>query len=144
MKTLPDIQALFAAQPKPVCAALTPFEILDGDADRGYLRLEFAPQPAFGNHFGHIQGGFLFALMDVPVSCVAFLKTGHWLPMIEMKCSCLAPAEIGKCIAEAQVIRSGRNIVFIESTLWGANGMQAVHATATLLGHAPSPLVTHK
>lgn len=144
MNTLEEIVALLLVHAKPKCAELTPFTVLEGDTERGYVKLEFEEQPAFGNHFGHIQGGFLSAIMDVPISCAAFLKTGHWLPMIEMKTSCLAPAKIGRTVADAQVLRSGQNIVFLEGHLWGADGRLAVHATATLLGHASSPLVDKK
>lgn len=144
MNALDEIIALLSAQPTPRCVELAPFSILEGDTERGYVRLAFDEQPAFGNHFGHIQGDFLSAMMDVPVSCAAFLKTGHWLPMIEMKTSCIAPASIGRTVGDAQVLRSGQNVVFLEGHLWGADGRLAVHATATLLGHAAYALVNKK
>ena len=45
------LAALLAAQPAPPCAALMPHEIIDADLERGYIRLRFAEQRAFENHF---------------------------------------------------------------------------------------------
>ena len=134
MATLEEIRAILKEQPQPECLKLTPFELIDASAESGFAKVEFAPQPAFGNHFGHIQGGFAAAMMDVPISAAVFFKLGQWLPTVELKCSFMRPARIGVCIGEAQVIRAGRNIVFVEGRLWGADGELAVHATATVAG----------
>jgi uncharacterized protein (TIGR00369 family) len=115
----------------PVCAALTPFEVTAADAADGFVRVEFGPQPAFGNHFGNIQGGFLVAMLDLPLSLAGFLKTGEFLPTVEIKTSFLAPARIGPCAAEGRVLRAGRTLVFAEAKLWSADGVLAAHATAT-------------
>ena len=129
-----DLDALrLALTPEnlPVCAALTPFEVIDADAVAGLVRLEFAPQPAFGNHFGDIQGGFVVAMLDAPLSLAVFIKTGEFLPTVEIKASFLAPARIGPCTAEGRVLRAGRTIVFVEAKLWSGDGTLAAHATAT-------------
>jgi hypothetical protein len=54
------------AQPQPVCAELTPFTIVDADRASGAVTLSFAPQPAFRNPFGHVQGGFAVATAAMP------------------------------------------------------------------------------
>jgi hypothetical protein len=56
MDAAEEIRALLASQPKPVCAGLTPFHLLEADSEAGYVKVEFAPQPAFENHFGNILG----------------------------------------------------------------------------------------
>ena len=58
MSDLDKLRALVAAAPKPPCAALTPFSIVEADSERGLVRVEFESQPAFGNMFGHVQVGF--------------------------------------------------------------------------------------
>ena len=126
-----ELAALIAGQPKPVCAALTPFEILDADFDDGFVRLEFAEQPAFRNHFGNIQGGFATAMLDVVLSVAAYAKYRQWLPTAEIKTSFLEPISIGSCIGEGQVVRAGRNLAFIEGRLHIAGQRPAVTATAT-------------
>ncbi len=128
-----ELRDLLAVQPTPTCASLTPFEILDADSAAGFVRLSFAEQPAFSNHFGNIQGGFAVAMIDVLVSLAAYVKLRDWLPTVEIKTSFIGPARIGTCIGEARVIRAGKTVVFLEGSLWGPDGQLAVHATATVL-----------
>lgn len=131
MPTLDDFRRALDAQPKPDCAALTPFTVEDADPEAGRVVLLFAPQPAFRNHFGNVQGGFAVAMVDVLVSIAAFAKTGGWLPTVEIKSSFVAPMKLGACRGEGLVIRAGKQLVFTEARLWGADGKLAVHATAT-------------
>ncbi|GAB2583125.1 hypothetical protein GCM10027034_14050 [Ramlibacter solisilvae] len=130
-------------QPKPVCAALMPFTIVELDADAGFVKVEFLPQPAFGNHFGNIQGGFAVAMLDAPISCAVFAKLRQWLPTVEIKASFVAPARIGKCIGEGRVIRAGRSVAFVEGKIWTEEGELAVHGTATVLVKPPHSQEPH-
>lgn len=130
------LRELLAGQPKPVCVELTPFAILDADFERGFVRVEFAPQPAFRNHFGDIQGGFGVAMIDVVISLGAYAKTGQWMPTVEIKSSFVAPAKLGTCIGEGQVVKAGRSLAFLEARLWGADGRLAIHAMATAMAPA--------
>jgi uncharacterized protein (TIGR00369 family) len=123
--------AAIAAHPLPVCAELTPFDVVAADRTAGTVRLEFAPQPAFGNHFGDIQGGFVVAMLDVPLSLAALLATDAFCPTVEIKTTFLARAGIGVCAAEGRVLKAGRQLVFTEARLWGPDGKLAAHATAT-------------
>jgi acyl-coenzyme A thioesterase PaaI-like protein len=132
VSNLEQLRLLIASTPKPACAALTPFSVVDADSERGFVRVEFEPQPAFGNIYGNIQGGFAVAMLDVPISLAGFLKTQQWLPTVEIKTSFLVPAKLGACVGEAQIIRAGKSIVFAEGRLWGPDGNLAVHVTATL------------
>ena len=125
------LQRALESQPRPDCAALTPFVVEEADFDAGRVVLRFAPQPAFKNHFGNVQGGFAVAMIDVLVATAAFAKTQHWLPTIEIKSSFVAPLELGECRGEGLVVKAGRQVVFLEARLWGADGKIAVHATAT-------------
>jgi uncharacterized protein (TIGR00369 family) len=132
MSDLEKLRTLVAGAPKPPCADLTPFSIVEADAERGFVKVQFEPQPAFGNVFGHVQGGFAVAMIDLPISLACLLKLQQWLPTIEIKTSFLAPAKLGTCIGDGQIIRAGKSIVFAEGRLWGSDGKLAVHATATL------------
>ena len=132
-----DLKKLLAATPQPACVALTPFELVDAEAEQGRARVEFAAQPAFGNHFGNIQGGFMVAMLEVPLTIAIFAKTKRFLPTIEIKTSFLAPARIGACVGEGIVVRAGSSLVFAEARLWGADGKLVAHATATSLAAAP-------
>jgi acyl-coenzyme A thioesterase PaaI-like protein len=127
------LQQLLDGQPKPVCAQLTPFRIIDADLDAGSVRLEFAPQPAFGNHFGNVQGGFAVAMIDVLLSVCAYAKYRLWLPTAEIKTSFLEPLPIDACIGEGKVIKAGRSLAFLEGTLMRADGRPAIAASATAM-----------
>ena len=126
-----ELQSLLDSQPKLDCSALPPFTVEEADCNAGRVVLKFASQPAFKNYFGNVQGGFAVALVDVLVSVAAYAKTKQWLPTIEIKSSFVAPMKLGECRGEASVIKAGRQVVFSEAKLWGADGKLAVHATAT-------------
>jgi uncharacterized protein (TIGR00369 family) len=127
-----ELQQLLDGQPKPDCAALTPFVVEEADLAAGTLTLRFAPQPAFKNHFGNVQGGFAVAMIDVLISVAAYAKTLSWLPTVEIKSSFVAPMALGDCKGTASVIKAGKQLVFLEARLWGADSRLAVHATATV------------
>ena len=124
------LTALFSTQLAPPCAALVPNEIVDADFERGYVKLRFAEQRAFENHFGNIAGGFAVALVDILISVAAYAKTRQWCPTVEIHSSFVGPARIGVCEGEAWVVKAGKNLVFLEANLWGSDGQHAVHATA--------------
>jgi len=126
-----ELQSLLDSQPKLDCSALPPCTVEEADFSAGRVVLKFAPQPAFKNYFGNVQGGFAVAMVDVLVSVAAYAKTKQWLPTIEIKSSFVAPMKLGECRGEASVIKAGRQVVFSEAKLWGADGKLAVHATAT-------------
>jgi uncharacterized protein (TIGR00369 family) len=128
-----ELARLLDSQPKPECAALTPFVVVDADLEQGFVRLEFAAQPAFRNHFGNIQGGFATAMLDAAVSIAAYAKVRQWLPMVEMKSSFLEPLAIGPCIGEGRVLKVGRRLAFVEGRLLTGAQRPAIVVTATLL-----------
>ena len=130
MNDAETLAAILAAQAAPPCAALVPHEILDADFERGRVRVRFLEQRAFENHFGHINGGFAVALIDVLISVAPFAKTRQWCPTVEIQSRFLGPARIGGCEGEAGVVKGGKSLVVLEANLWGADGQHAVHATA--------------
>jgi uncharacterized protein (TIGR00369 family) len=132
-----ELRRLLDGQPKPVCAALTPFTIVDVRLDIGFVKIEFSPQPAFRNHFGNIQGGFAVAMLDAVVSIATYALLRQWLPTIEIKSSFLEPIPIGPCIGEGRVLKVGRSLAFVEGRLLTSDHRPAVTATATALLPAP-------
>ena len=126
-----ELQSALDSQPKLDCTALMPFVVEEADFDLGRVVLLFAPQPAFKNYFGNVQGGFAVAMVDVLASVAAYAKTKQWLPTVEIKSSFVAPMKLGECRGEGLVVKAGRQIVFLEAKLWGADRRLAVHATVT-------------
>lgn len=133
-----ELIRLLDGQPRPVCAALTPFTVVGARFDTGFVQLEFAAQPAFRNHFGNIQGGFAVAMLDAVVSIAAYARLRQWLPTVEIKTSFLEPIPIGPCMGEGRVL-NGRSLAFIEGRLMTPDQRSAVTATATALVPAPKP-----
>ena len=132
MSDVLELGRLLASQTTPPCASLTPFQVTDADLETGFIRVQFAEQPAFSNHWGNIQGGFGAALIDVLVSVAAHAKLRQWCPTVELKCTFLAPAKLGPCQGEARIIKAGKTLAFLEARLWGGDGELAIHATATV------------
>jgi uncharacterized protein (TIGR00369 family) len=126
-----ELQSALDSQPKLDCTALMPFVVEEADFDLGRVVLLFAPQPAFKNYLGNVQGGFAVAMVDVLASVAAYAKTKQWLPTVEIKSSFVAPMKLGECRGEGLVVKAGRQIVFLEAKLWGADRRLAVHATVT-------------
>ena len=131
MSKTAELQALLDSQPKLESSALPSFLVEEADFDVGRVVLRFAPQPAFQNYHGNVQGGFAVALVDVLISVAAFTRARAWLPTVEIKSTFLAPLLLGESRGEASVIKAGKQLVFLEAKLWGPNGKLAVHATAT-------------
>ena len=131
MSKATELQALLDSQPKLDGTALPPFSVEQADFDVGRVVLRFAPQPAFKNYYGNVQGGFAVAMVDVLISIAAYAKTRAWLPTVEIKSTFVAPLMLGESRGEASVIKAGKQLVFLEAKLWGPDGNLAVHATAT-------------
>jgi uncharacterized protein (TIGR00369 family) len=96
------------------------------------VKVDFAEQPAFRNHFGNIQGGFAVAMIDVLVTLAGFVRLRAWLPTVEIKTSFLEPIPIGPCRGDARVLRAGKNLVFVEARLYTADDRPAIVASATV------------
>ena len=106
------------ALPMPECAALMPGAVVGATRTPPTLTLRFEPQPAFGNHFGNVAGGFAVAMLDGVLSLVTYVATGAFLPTISINTSFLAPLPIGEITAEARVVKVGSSVVFAEADLW--------------------------
>jgi len=128
-----ELRAFIEGLPRPVCAALTPFTLLEVDSAQGSARAEFHEQPAFRNHFGHIQGGFAVAMLDVIITLAGFVKLRAPLPTIELKTTFLETLPLGRTIGEARIIKAGKTLAFAEACLRLADGRPAITASATLL-----------
>ena len=127
-----ELRRLLEPHKLPACAQLTPFSILSADLAGGAVTVEFAPQPAFANHFDAVQGGFAVAMVDVVLTLAGFALVREWLPTLEIKTSFLAPLPVGPVRGEGRILKAGRRVVFADAQLSGG-GSPAVIATATLM-----------
>jgi uncharacterized protein (TIGR00369 family) len=119
--------------PRPPCAVLLGWTILDADPERGWICIGFEGRPEFANPAGYIQGGFLAAMLDDVMGPAAYIMGGGKLftPTIDMTVSFLAPARPGPLFGEGQVVQLGKTIGFLEGRLMDEAGVVVARATST-------------
>ena len=119
--------------PRPPCAELLGWHILDASPRDGWIRIGFEGRREFLNPAGYIQGGFLAAMLDDVMGPAMFIKGEGkvFTPTIDMHLTFIAPASPGPIIGEGQVISAGQSIAFLEGRLMDAAGTLLARATAT-------------
>jgi uncharacterized protein (TIGR00369 family) len=119
-------------KPQPRCADLTPFTLAHADPATGAVKLHFDAQPLFANHFDKVQGGFAVAMIDAVLSVAGWVKTGTWLPTLNLMANFVAPLEVGPITGIGTVTKIGKSIAFLEGRLESPT-TTAVTASATCL-----------
>lgn len=126
-----DLLGLLNALPRPACAELTPFTVTGARREPAYVEVLFAPQPAFRNHFDHVQGGFAVAMLDVVLSLAVYVETELFLPTISITTNFLAPLPLGEVRGEGRILKRGSSVVFAEAGLRNPDGRLAVQASGS-------------
>src|SRR5882672_268362 len=129
----PNVQAIFKrAAP---CSAWLNQELLEIDVEEGWVRIAYELGEAHFNRFGALHGGAIACAMDdvLAVAAGLVLQWGEIAPTLEMKVSYLSQGAAGRHIAEARVIKRGRQINFLEATLANAEGKPVATSTATIM-----------
>jgi uncharacterized protein (TIGR00369 family) len=123
-------ETIFDRFPKPPCAVLLGWELIEADAAAGRVRIRFQGRPEFLNPAGFVQGGILAAMLDDTMGPAALVASGGELytATIDLQVSYLAPARPGPLIGEAQVVQLGKTIGFVEGTLTDAAGVMVARA----------------
>lgn len=126
-------EPLFTPENIPACTRHLGGELMDYDSDKYWVKIKFTPRPEFSNPIGHVQGGFVTAMLDECFSLAAFLPFdgGMICPTVENKTQYLRPAPMETLIGEGRVLKSGKSIVFSEATLSTKAGVLIAKATAT-------------
>lgn len=133
------VRALLAGeQPLPASARALGCKPLDADAERGWVRLSWQGTPEFTNPEGMVQGGILAAMLDdtMSLAILVTLGAGHFVPTLEMKLSFLEPAYPGELFGEAEVLRRGRRVAFVEGRILRPDGTLCCKASATQMVRA--------
>lgn len=114
-------------------AELLGFKPVQFSVEDGWIEAEFNPDPRTANLRGGVQGGMICAILDEVMSLAVVVAERFTVgvPTLEMKTSFLAPLPLGKCRARGQAVRVGRNVGFMEGTVWTGDGEIAAKATAT-------------
>lgn len=119
--------------PRPPCAELLGWEVVEARPADGWIRVRFEGRPEFTNPAGYIQGGFLAAMLDDTMGPAMFIYSEGrmFTPTIELHVSYLAPARPGPLYGEGQVVQAGKSIAFLEGRLMDLSGVVVAKATAS-------------
>ncbi len=101
--------------------------------EAGTVALEFEVSAALANPFGALHGGVVATLLDACMGIAGTVKSGAALamPLAEMKISFVRPIAPGTIIGTGETLRLGKNLAFIEGTLFSESGGVLARATAT-------------
>jgi uncharacterized protein (TIGR00369 family) len=119
--------------PPPPAATLLGWKLIAVEPDHGTITVEFEAKPEFVNPIGHIQGGFLAAMLDDTLgpALVATLAPGQFAPTLELKVNFIRPATVGRLIGVGKVVHRGRTVAFLQGELRTPDGQLIATATAT-------------
>jgi uncharacterized protein (TIGR00369 family) len=125
--------AIEGRAPMPPAAVLLGWQLSWIAPERGEIEVFFEAGAQFLNPMGHIQGGFLAAMLDDTLgpALVSTLAPGEFAPTLELKISFLRPAKPGRLVGRGRVVHRGGTIAFLAGDLFDAEGLQLASATAT-------------
>src|SRR5690606_5611560 len=94
-------------------------------------RIRFPVRDFLFNPQGTLHGGVIATVMDISMGHLLKHTFGAGGATLEMKLQYMRPVMPPHATCEGAFLRKGRNISFLESRLWDAEGNLCVHATAT-------------
>lgn len=127
------MSTIFDHLPAPPAAKTLGWELLSLDADAGTIELAFNAKPEFTNPAGHIQGGFLAAMLDDTLGPALFAMTDgkRFGSTIDLHVHYLRPVQSGRVTTKGRVVKLGSRIAFMEGELFTDDGQLAARATAS-------------
>ena len=117
--------------PPPRAAATLGITIREVSPEAGTIEVEFEGKPEFTNPAGHIQGGFLAAMLDDTMgpALAATLGAGELAPTLNLNVSFARPARVGGLLGKGRIVRRGKDICFLAAELF-QDGELVASATA--------------
>jgi uncharacterized protein (TIGR00369 family) len=130
-----EVAALFTPDRRSRCSLLFGWQLLGHDEARGWIRVGFEATSDFLNPAGRIQGGILGAMLDDTIGPAVLVKSAGALypSSIDMNVSFLGAARPGPLVCEAEVLRLGNTVGFVEGRLMDTDGRVLVRATSSVL-----------
>jgi uncharacterized protein (TIGR00369 family) len=121
--------------PNPACSDTLGWRLIDADIERGWIKIGFEGRPEFLNPAERVQGGFLAAMLDDTMGPAVLVKSeGTLYPSsIDMNISFLAAAKPGPLVCEAEVLRLGKTVGFVEARLTDTEGRLLARATSSVM-----------
>jgi uncharacterized protein (TIGR00369 family) len=127
------LERFHRSRSRPESSELLGFHMLRVDQAAGEVEVRFEAKPAFRNTAGHVQGGFLTAMLDECTTVAGLIASGmsHVFPTLEMKVSFFRPASVGEIRGVGRVVKQGRTISFLEGDLYDLEGRHLARASVT-------------
>jgi uncharacterized protein (TIGR00369 family) len=120
--------------PTPPCAVTLGTAFKNIEPQAGTIETEFQGKPEFANPIGHIQGGFLAAMLDDTLgpALVATLPKGQFAPTVNLSVSFHRPGKPGVILGKGRVLKRGKELAFMSGELY-QDGQMIASATATAI-----------
>jgi uncharacterized protein (TIGR00369 family) len=110
-------------------------------AERGHIKMTLSIRPEMANPTGILHGGIQSAILDdaIGICCATLGEEGFHLS-IDMHIDYLGRAAVGEdVIAEAEIVREGKNIVNAKASLKDSKGNYVATAHSNLLITSKKP-----
>jgi len=111
---------------------------LDGkllDIQEGTMRVEFAVREDMSNPMGVLHGGIAATILDDVVGTMVYaLGKDFVYTSVNLNCDFLHAAKTGEIIiAEAKVVRAGKNIIHVEGVISNPAGLIIAKCSSNLI-----------
>ena len=118
-----------------------PYGISVTTVEEGRVVLEFEASEKHHQPNGVVQGGVLTAIADAAMGMAGMTvqEVGWANTTIELKINFIRPVIRGLVRAEGRVIKAGRTVLFLESTVLNAEGKVAALASSSVLAFQLPP-----
>jgi uncharacterized protein (TIGR00369 family) len=112
-----------------------PYGIKVAAVEEGRVVLEFEASEKHHQPNGVVQGGVLTAIADAAMGMAGMTvqEIGWANTTIELKINFIRPVIRGQVQAEGRVIKAGKTVIFLESTVLNAEGKVAAVASSSVL-----------
>jgi uncharacterized protein (TIGR00369 family) len=118
-----------------------PYGITVTTVEEGHVVLEFEASEKHHQPNGVVQGGVLTAIADAAMGMAGMTiqEIGWANTTIELKINFIRPVIRGNVKADGRVVKAGRTVLFMESSVFTAEGKLAALATSSMLAFQLPP-----
>ncbi len=119
---------------RPPCLDLFDSRILEFDARRSELAMQFQVTEQFCHSGNIVQGGFVTAMLDATMAHAVMFAAGGFVavPTLDLHVSFLRASHPGEHICKGRVLRQGSSVGFLEAELFNGSGETTARATSTV------------
>lgn len=115
------------------CMAGIQLTIRDVSYESGTAEILYEVDSVHANQLGNVQGGIVAGMLDGCIGISGSVKSGGVLamPLAEMKTSFVRAVPLGRVVGKGQTLKLGKNLAFIEGSLFSEDGKLLARASGT-------------